>query len=151
MEKVKQSHYRPWEFQEVEAPRFQDNQHMKMIRLSALHTSHLYPQAIFLVLISFRGWVNPRAISAAGRIIPMKNCNDNIGNLTRDFQTCSAVPQPTAPLCTPIYLEREMKITTISTQIVPPPEKKKLVFPGEIYESSTWIWRTAHNHTVMFV
>jgi hypothetical protein len=60
--KVKQFHYRPWGFQEVEAPRFQDNQHMKVARLSALRTGCLYPQEIFLVLISVRGWVNPRAI-----------------------------------------------------------------------------------------
>ena len=29
---------RPGGFQEVEAPRFQDNQHMKVVRLSALRT-----------------------------------------------------------------------------------------------------------------
>ena len=33
---------RPWGFQEVEAPRFQDNRHMKVVRLSALRTGLLY-------------------------------------------------------------------------------------------------------------
>ena len=62
VKKVKQSHYRPWGFQEVEAPRFQDNRQIKLVRFSALRTGHLYPQEIFLVLISVRGWVDPRAI-----------------------------------------------------------------------------------------
>jgi hypothetical protein len=62
---VKQSHYRPDRpsgFQEVETPRFQDNWHMKVLRLSALRSGRLYHQKVCLVLLSVRGWVNPRAM-----------------------------------------------------------------------------------------
>jgi hypothetical protein len=53
---------RPWGLREVEAPRFVDNWQMNLLRVSALWSGRLYPQKIFLVLISVRGWVDPTAI-----------------------------------------------------------------------------------------
>jgi len=41
--KFKQTLDRSWGFQEVEAPRFQSNWHMKVVGLSALRTGRLYP------------------------------------------------------------------------------------------------------------
>ena len=52
----------PRGFQEVKVPTFHVNRYMKVVRLSAIRTGRLYLQEIFLVLISVRGRVNPRAI-----------------------------------------------------------------------------------------
>ena len=66
--KVQQFLYRPGQvlevFQKFEAPRFQDDRQMKVIRLSVRCTGRLYPpsQEICLILISHRGSVDPRAI-----------------------------------------------------------------------------------------
>ena len=65
---------------------------MKLVR-SFLCIGHLYPQKIFLVLISVKGWVK------LGSIMSMKNSIDTIWNQTNDLQACSPVPRPTAFAC----------------------------------------------------
>jgi hypothetical protein len=91
-----QAYNRPRGFQEVEAPRFWDSQHMKMARLSALCTGRLYPPDNIPDTHFPQRLSQPQGHSAATSIMSMKNANDTNGNRTCDLPACSAVPQPTA-------------------------------------------------------
>jgi hypothetical protein len=86
-----------------EAPIFHDNRHMKVLKYLVLRTGPLYPQEVFLVLISggrndFRAIVQQEGLCQ----MSMKNFNDTIRNRTRDIVTCSLVSQLTAPMRAPI-------------------------------------------------
>ena len=82
----------------VEAPRFHDNRHMKVVRLPGLRNSRLYPSENIPGTHFCKRLSQPQGHSAAGRIMAMKNSSNTIGNRTRDLPACSAVPQATAPL-----------------------------------------------------
>jgi hypothetical protein len=80
---------KPVAFQEVEALRFPDNRHVKVIKLSALRTDRLYSTG------TSPGTSGTQDHSAVVRIKSMKNSSDSIGYRTRSLPACSAVLQPT--------------------------------------------------------
>jgi hypothetical protein len=89
--------HRPLRFQEVEAPRFVDNRHMKVVRLSALRTGRLYPPGKIPGTHCCSRLSQPQGHSATETIMSIKNSSDIIGNRTRDVPACIAVRQQTAP------------------------------------------------------
>ena len=103
--KVKLSNYKPgqcpWCSKKLRLTEFLDSLHMKMVRLSALHTGWLLPQEKSMILICV-SW--PQGHGAAASIKSIKNPNDPIGNWTCDLPLCSRVPQPTASPLNPLRI-----------------------------------------------
>jgi hypothetical protein len=81
-----QAYYRPWRFKEVEAPRFQDNRDMTVVKLSALIIGRNYPQKYSRY---------PFLLEAESTLGPECGRKDSLCN--HDNLACSAVP-PSAAL-----------------------------------------------------
>ena len=88
---------RPLGLQEVKFQKFLDSRHMKAVNLSGLRTGRLYSPRDSSGTNFCQRLSLPQGHSAARRIKSMKNPTDPIGNRTRGFPACNAVPYPTAP------------------------------------------------------
>jgi hypothetical protein len=76
-------------FQEFEVFRFQGNMHMKVAKLSDLHTGHLYPLGNIPGTRFLWGLSRTQWHSTAGTIMSIKHFYGTTGNRTCDIPSCS--------------------------------------------------------------
>jgi len=133
---------RPWGFQEVEVPRFQNNRHMLVARLSALHNGHLYLQEIFLVLIPVRGWINLRAMVRPEGLCHWKIPTTPLGIEPATFQVVAQCLNQLCHHVPPMYLKCYVFLKKYKSTIQKKINRYMIIIQGQIwiYISNLAIW-----------
>ena len=107
---------------------------MKVVRLSDLHASHLYPPRKYSCYSFLFRLSQPQGHSAARRIMSMKNSTDTIRNQTHDLSACSTAPQPchcVPPATTGVRVNENQNLTVRASRVTSNTTKSQ-----EIYQKS---------------
>jgi hypothetical protein len=100
---------------------------MKVIRLSAVRTGHLYPQEIFLLLISVRGSVDTRTTVRPEGLCQWEMPMIPLGIKSMTFRLCSATPYLTAPARVTINSARTINKNIKHQKFFSDPRRKRTI------------------------
>jgi hypothetical protein len=108
-------------------------------RLSALRAGHPLSPGRFLVLISVRGWVDPRALMQLERLVKLEKIH-LIGTQTHDHLASSIVPQPTTLQVAVSNKNIRLWIKNLHTSRCPCIMRKKCHYSLWTDQKYDWYW-----------
>jgi hypothetical protein len=70
-----------WRFEEFEASKFQDRQHVNVSKFSAVYIGHIYPQLYIPCTQFFQSLIRHKIHSVTGNIVSIKLFNDRVSGI----------------------------------------------------------------------